>query len=114
VIFYEARRKRGDDVQKQFGNRSNAFLTAIAMGLGVTLVAACAGTAGKTDWQAKIGHDSLEDATRVLGVPESCAGLDDGGTACSWTRARGTNWIDKLVLTFDPQGRLATANEVRF
>lgn len=88
--------------------------SSIAVVAFFSLLASCAGSLGTTDWQAKIGHDSLDDATRELGAPESCAGLDDGGTACSWTRARGTNWIEKLVLTFDRQGRLATANEVRF
>jgi hypothetical protein len=101
-------------VAEHLGKRNKGFLTAMALSVGVTLVAACAGTTAKTDWQAKIGHDWMEDATRALGTPESCAGLDDGGTACSWTRARGTDWIEKLVLTFDPQGRLATANEIRF
>jgi len=77
------------------------------------LMAACAGATG-ADWQARIGHFSLDDATRLLGAPESCAGLDNGGTACSWTTARSGDSIDKLVLTFDPQGTLATADHVHF
>lgn len=80
----------------------------------LTLLGACAGSAGKTmDWQARIGHDSLEDVQRQLGPPESCVGLDDGGTVCSWTRSTGANRTDKLILTFDQKARLATADEVR-
>jgi hypothetical protein len=49
-----------------------------------------------------------------LGAPESCIGLDDGGSVCSWKASSGKNEIDKLVLTFDKNGRLATANAVHF
>jgi hypothetical protein len=77
------------------------------------LMAACAGMTG-ADWQAKIGHFSLDDARRELGAPESCVGLDDGGSACSWTTSSGRDWIDKLVLTFDSKGQLKTANKVHF
>ncbi len=71
---------------------------------------ACAAT---TDWQARIGSYSLDEATRELGPPESCVGLDDGGTACSWTTSKGARSVDKLILTFDPMKRLTTANNVR-
>lgn len=85
----------------------------IALAACLMLVAACAESAGKTNWQARIGHDSLDDIKRELGPPESCVGLDDGGTACSWTRSVGKDVIDKLILTFDQRQRLATADEVR-
>jgi hypothetical protein len=56
----------------------------------------------------------LDDAKCDLGVPESCVGLDDGGTACSWTTSKGRETIDKLVLTFNPVSQLTTANNVHF
>jgi hypothetical protein len=83
----------------------------------VMTVAACAstgGSIGQSDWQSKIGHYSLDDAKRELGPPESCVDLDDGGSACSWTRSKGTDVIDRLVLTFDFKKQLSTANDVRF
>ena len=80
----------------------------------LALLAACAEGAGKSDWQPRIGHYSMDDAKRELGPPESCVGLDDGGTACSWARSKGKDAIDKLVLTFGPNGKLATANNIQF
>jgi len=77
------------------------------------LMAACAGITG-TDWQSRIGHVSLDDAMRELGAPESCVGLDEGGSACSWTTSSGRDSIDKLVLTFDSKGQLRTATKVHF
>jgi hypothetical protein len=77
------------------------------------VMAACAGATG-ADWQARIGHFSLEEATRLLGKPESCVGLDNGGTACSWTTSKDRDSLDKLILTFDSRGQLATADKVRF
>jgi hypothetical protein len=83
------------------------------MALGVwCLLAACAGVP-QTDWQTRIGHSSLDDVKRELGPPESCSGLDDGGTACSWTTSKSKDRIDKLVLTFGSNGQLATATHVR-
>ena len=79
----------------------------------IVLIAGCAGAA-QTDWQARIGRDSLNDVKRELGHPESCIGLDDGGTACSWLTAKDRDSIDKLILTFSPNGKLATSNQVRF
>ena len=76
-------------------------------------LAACAGVDG-TDWQSKVGHYSLDDARRELGNPESCVGLDNGGTACSWTKSRTKESIDKIVLTFAPNGQLTTVNKVHF
>jgi starvation-inducible outer membrane lipoprotein len=86
------------------------FLAIVALATGL---AACAGVNQKSQWQGRIGQDSLEDATRALGAPESCVGLDGGGTVCSWTKAKGQDWIEKRVLTFDAQGRLATMDDVR-
>ncbi len=83
----------------------------MAMSIVCTLTA-CAGMA-QTDWQARIGHSSLDDAKRELGPPESCSGLDDGGTACSWTTSKSKDRIEKLVLTFGRNGHLATATHVR-
>ena len=77
------------------------------------LTAACASTTGR-DWQTRIGHYSLEDAKRELGHPESCIGLDDGGTACSWLTARDKESMDKLILTFSSNGKLATSNHIHF
>lgn len=81
------------------------------------ILAACtesAGHIGKTDWQGRVGQYSLDDATQELGLPDSCVDLDGGGTACSWTTSKGTEWIDRLILTFDLKKQLATANRVRF
>ena len=80
------------------------------------LLAGCAGDgAPRIDWQARIDHYTLDDAKRDLGAPESCVGLDDGGTACSWTTSsKGRETIDKLVLTFNPASQLTTANNVHF
>ena len=76
------------------------------------LLTACAGVP-QSNWDARIGQSSLADATRELGPPESCSGLDDGGTVCAWTTLKTKDRIEKLVLTFTPQGRLATATQVR-
>ncbi len=93
------------------GNRNMRFICVIAC---FTLLAACAGTVQKKDWQTKIGHYTLDEARLELGSPESCVGLDDGGTACSWTTSKDKEAIDKLVLTFGPHGKLSTANHIRF
>ena len=77
------------------------------------LIAGCAG-AVHTDWQTRVGRTSLDDVKRELGHPESCIGLDDGGTACSWLTARDNERVEKLILTFSPNGKLATSNQVRF
>ncbi len=77
------------------------------------LLAACAGLTG-AHWNERIGHFSLDEARRELGPPESCSELNDGGTVCSWTTSSGKDWMDKLVLTFDGKGRLATVNRVHF
>ena len=77
------------------------------------LLAACAGAA-QTDCQTRIGRDSLNDVTRELGRPESCIGLDDGGTACSWLTAKDRDRVEKLILTFSPNGKLTTSNQVQF
>ena len=79
----------------------------------LVLSPACIGT-GEHDWQPKIGLYSVDDAKRELGHPESCIGLDDGGTACSWTTAKSRDGIDKLILTFASNGKLATFNNVHF
>ena len=80
----------------------------------LALLAACAGGGVTSDWHARIGEYSLNDTKRELGSPESCVGLDDGGTVCSWTLSKGKEGVDKLVLTFGPDDKLATANNVRF
>lgn len=85
----------------------------LAMGAFLILLAACAGTAESKDWQTRIGHYSVDDAKRELGHPESCVSLDDGGTACSWA-TKSRDGTDKLVLTFGPNGKLATFNNVHF
>jgi pimeloyl-ACP methyl ester carboxylesterase len=85
---------------------------ALAAGLLLSLNA-CASTA-ETDWQTRIGRYSLDDVKRELGHPESCIGLDDGGTACSWLRAKERESVEKLILTFSPNGKLATSNHVHF
>ena len=85
----------------------------LTSGIVMLLIAACAG-AVQTDWQTRVGRASLDDVKRELGHPESCIGLDDGGTACSWLTARDRDSIDKLILTFSPNGKLATSNHVSF
>jgi hypothetical protein len=85
----------------------------LALATFLALLAACASTA-ETDWQPRIGLFSVDDAKRELGHPESCIGLDDGGTACSWTTAKSRDGMDKLILTFGSNGKLATFNNVHF
>jgi hypothetical protein len=80
---------------------------------GLILLAACANTTER-DWQTRIGLDSLDDVKRELGGPESCVRLDDGGTACSWLATKNRERIDKLILTFSPNGKLATSSHVQF
>src|SRR5690349_10659991 len=92
---------------------NNRCLKAIASAMCGLFLAACAGTA-QTDWQTRIGRDSLSDVTRELGRPESCIGLDDGGTACSWLTAKDRERVEKLILTFGTNGKLATSNHVQF
>jgi hypothetical protein len=75
-------------------------------------MAACAQLA-VADWQKRIGHFSLDEAQQNLGAPESCVNLDHGGKACSW-RASNRGTSDRLVLTFDGSGQLATADTVHF
>jgi hypothetical protein len=79
----------------------------------ISLLSGCASGIEKNDWEHKIGHYSLDDAKRELGSPESCVGLDDGGTACSWPM-RNAEKGGKLVLTFGPTGQLATASDAHF
>ena len=79
----------------------------------LVLLLACISTA-EHDWQPKIGLYSVDDAKRELGHPESCIGLDDGGTTCSWTTAKSRDGMDKLILTFASNGKLATFNNVHF
>lgn len=85
-------------------------MRSVALVAGMALLCACA---AQKDWQSRVGNYSLDEAKRELGPPESCVDLDDGGTACSWTMSKGSRSIDKLILTFDPNERLATANDVR-
>ncbi|HET8670898.1 MAG TPA: hypothetical protein VFM05_09825 [Candidatus Saccharimonadales bacterium] len=77
------------------------------------LLSACTATSEMNDWQQRIGQYALEDAKRDLGFPESCVGLDDGGTACSW-RMKSAAKVARLILTFGPTGQLATVNDVQF
>ena len=80
------------------------------------LLTACTERGGgirKTDWQSRIGHYSLDDAKRELGLPESCVDLDHGGSACSWTTSKERKWIERLILTFDLKKQLASADTVR-
>ena len=100
------------DKVKDCGREEMKF---VAMVVLLMLLGACAGDAmRKIDWKTRIGHYTLDDARRELGVPESCVGLDDGGTACSWTISKGRDALDRLVLTFTPNSQLATANNVHF
>lgn len=92
---------------------SSRWLKDVVSAICVLFLAACAGTA-QTDWQTRIGRDSLDDVTRELGRPESCIGLDDGGTACSWLTAKDRERVEKLILTFGTNGKLATSNHVHF
>jgi hypothetical protein len=88
-------------------------MSGLAAATYLVLLTACASTSER-DWQTKIGRYSLDDVKRELGQPESCTGLDDGGTVCSWLTGKGREGIDKLVLTFGTNGKLATSNHVHF
>jgi len=89
------------------------MLERLALATCLTLSTACVSTVER-DWQPKIGLYSMEDARRELGHPESCIGLDEGGTACSWTTAKSREGMDKLILTFGSNGKLTTFNNVHF
>jgi hypothetical protein len=88
-------------------------ISGLAAATCLLLLTGCASTT-ETDWQTKIGRYSLDDVKRELGHPESCIGLDDGGTVCSWLTGKDREGIDKLVLTFGTNGILATSNQVHF
>jgi hypothetical protein len=111
ALCWDGYKLRADRVQ-DCGEAKMRFLSIVAF---LMLLAGCAGdSAPRIDWQARIDHYTLDDAKRDLGVPESCVGLDDEGTACSWTTSKGRETIDKLVLTFNPASQLTTANNVHF
>jgi hypothetical protein len=97
------------DLRSATGIGTSGFTAAACL----FLLTACASTV-ETDWQTKIGRYSLDDVKRELGHPESCIGLDDGGTVCSWLTGKNRERIDKLVLTFGTNGKLATSNRVHF
>ena len=103
ALCWDGYKLRADRVQ-DCGEAEMKFLSIVAF---LMLLAGCAGDSAPD-------HYTLDDAKRDLGVPESCVGLDDGGTACSWTTSKGRETIDKLVLTFNPASQLTTANNVRF
>ena len=91
------------------------FIGRLSSVLFVTVSLGCSAIDETHDWQPRIGHYSLNDAKQELGDPESCVGLDDGGTACSWRSGKSKDGFNnRLVLTFDQARILSTFNNVDF
>ena len=76
----------------------------------LAMLVGCAGT----NWKARVGTYSIDDAKREYGPADSCERLNNDETVCSWTTSIGRNWIDKLILSFDKDGRLISGGERRF
>jgi len=85
-------------------------MRALVVALALAGLAGCAGT---TNWEARVGNYSFDDAKREYGSPDGCARLDDQQSVCAWTLEFGRTYIDKLVLTFDKYGRLVSGGERR-
>lgn len=105
--------------------------------LSVLLLAAgCA--SGKTDWPARVGNYTYDNAVKELGPPDKTETLSDGGRVADWFVTRrggmtvslglasfGANTAvgtgttlgtvgarPTLRLTFGPDGKLVSAQEV--
>lgn len=50
--------------------------------LGLLLLAGC--TAGKTDWPARVGNYTYDNAVKELGPPDKTEALSDGGRVADW------------------------------
>jgi hypothetical protein len=82
----------------------------------------------RTDWNAKVGNYTYDEAVLELGVPDRSARLSDGTTVAEWLRSRGSSystyhavpgsyWMHTLDhhefpdnflrLTFGPDGKLS-------
>lgn len=85
-------------------------MKAIVYAIVVISLAGCAGV----NWQDRTGTYSLDDAKREYGPPDNCDKLSSGESVCAWTTSVGRNWIDKLILTFDKEGKLVAGQEKRF
>ena len=85
-------------------------MRALVIALALAGLAGCAGT----NWEARVGTYSIDDAKREYGPPDGCNRLNNQQTVCAWTTSIGRTWIDKLILTFDKDGRLISGGERRF
>lgn len=54
--------------------------------LGLALLAGCA---TRTDWQARVGSYTYDDAVKELGPPDKSATTGDGSTVAEWLTTRG-------------------------
>ncbi len=84
-------------------------MRALVIALALVGLAGCAGT----NWEARVGNYSIDDAKQEYGSPDGCARLDNQQTVCAWTLKFGRTYIDKLILTFDKNGRLVSGGERR-
>ena len=84
-------------------------MRALVIALALAGLAGCAGT----NWEARVGIYSIDDAKREYGPPDGCARLDNQQTLCAWTLKFGRTYIDKLILTFDKNGHLVSGGERR-
>ena len=82
----------------------------LIIAVALVVLAGCAGT----NWKARVGTYSINDAKREYGPADTCDRLNNDETVCSWTTSIGENWIDKLILSFDKDGRLISGGRKRF
>ena len=84
-------------------------LRALVIALALAGLSGCDGT----NWEARVGNYSIDDAKQEYGPPNGCARLDNQQTVCAWTLKFGRPYFDKLILTFDKNGRLVSGGEKR-
>jgi len=73
----------------------------IALILFITLFG-CAGI----DWDNRVGQYTYDEAVKEYGPPDNSSKLTNGNMVYSWVTGQGSNWTDKLILTFTPEGKL--------
>ena len=54
--------------------------------VGLVLLVGCA---TRTDWNARVGSYTYDDAVKELGPPDKAATTSDGSTVAEWLTARG-------------------------
>jgi hypothetical protein len=86
----------------------------------------------KTDWSARIGNYTFDDAVTEMGPPDKTATLSDGTQVCEWLTYRGSDGGTVIApsfygtyvsttsgspdafirLTFDPEKKLTAAKRI--